>query len=161
MCSISFWAYEYAWRHSMISTGNADAVRLLWGTNWYFTYYLHDLGPTSSVSWFIRSVAGHLPAEDRVRSRTSASQICGVRSGTLPYISSQYFGIPCQYLSKIAPCSYASSFRYNSLSEDQTGEVWAPSDKAVLCLISGSTGHKSFLSVFFSSVPWDSCLESY
>ena len=159
MCSISFWTY--AWRHSMISIGNADAVRLLWGTNWNFTYYVHKLRATSSVSWLIRSVAGHLPTEDRVRSRMSAGQICGGRSGTLPDLFSQYFGIRCQHLSKIAPYSCTSSSQYNSLSEGQACEVWAPSNKAVLCLISGSTGHKIFLSLFFSSVPWDNCLESY
>jgi hypothetical protein len=51
---------------------------------------------------------------------------------TLLNLSSQYFGIPFQYLSKTAPYSYASSSRYNSLLEGQAGEVWAPSNKAVL-----------------------------
>jgi hypothetical protein len=96
MCSISFWAY--AWRHSMVSFGNAEAVRILWGTKWYCTYYIHELRNTSSVSWLIRSVAGFLPAENRVRSRMNAGQICDGRGGTLPDFSSQYFGIPCQYV---------------------------------------------------------------
>jgi hypothetical protein len=138
MCSVSFWTY--AWRQSMVSICNADAVCILWGTNWYFTYYLHELRATSSVSSLIHSVAGHLPRRTgfdpgwvQVKFEADDVALCQI----FPSSTSVF---PVNIYPKLFVRIFIS---VNSLSEGQAGEVWASSNKEVFCVISGSTGHKT------------------